>query len=91
TCKVDAAYLGALARANLHASPDFFKQLSLEFQQLKLTVQILETFIFRASVRGYELGDKRLLLILDQLEIFASKAKYLLERLEKLLCGSCMD
>lgn len=80
-----------MARANLHASPDFFKQLSLEFQQLKLTVQILETFIFRASVRGYELEDKRLLLILNQLEIFATKAKHLLERLEKLLCGSSMD
>ena len=80
-----------MASANLHASPDFFKQLSLEFQQLKFTVQILETFIFRASVRGHELADKRLLLILDQLEVFILKAKHLLEGLEKILCGSRMD
>ena len=80
-----------MARANLHASPNFFKQLSLEFQQLNIIVQILETFIFRASVRGHELGDKRLLLILDQLEVFITKAKHLLEGLEKILCGSNMD
>ena len=80
-----------MARANLHASPDFFKQLSLEFQRLNITVQILETFIFRASVRGHELGDKRLLLILDQLETFVTKAKHLLEGLEKILCGTRMD
>ena len=80
-----------MATANLHASPDFFKQLSLEFQRLKITVQILETFIFRASVRGHELGDKRLLLILYQLEIFVTKAKHLLEGLEKILCGVRMD
>ena len=80
-----------MARANLHASPNFFKQLSLEFQQLNIIVQTLETFIFRASVRGHELGDKRLLLILDQLEVFITKAKHLLEGLEKILCGSNMD
>ena len=65
-----------MATANLHVSPDFFKQLSLEFQQLKITIQALETFIFRALVRGYELGDNRLLLILDQLEAFVSKTKH---------------
>jgi len=80
-----------MAATNLHASPDFFKQLSLEFQQLKITVQTLETFIFRALVRGYGLGDNRLLLILDQLEAFVSKTKHLLERLEKILCGSSID
>ena len=57
-----------MASAKLHASADFFKQLSLEFQQLNLVIQALETFVFRASVRGRELGDNRLLLILNQLD-----------------------
>ncbi len=74
-----------MAYIKLHASPDFFKQLSLEFQQLNLTIHTLETFAFRASVRGHELRDKRLLLILDQLEVFVSTTKSLLEGLEKLL------
>jgi hypothetical protein len=74
-----------MAYSKLHASPDFFKQLSLDLQQLKLTIHTLETFAFRASVRGHELGDRRLLLILDQLEVFASKTKSLLEGLEKFL------
>ncbi|OJW51155.1 MAG: hypothetical protein BGO67_12575 [Alphaproteobacteria bacterium 41-28] len=74
-----------MANAKLHASSEFFKQLSLDFQQLKLVIQALETFAFRALVRGHELGDNRLLLILDQLEVFVSTAKHLLEGLEKLL------
>ncbi|HUX79180.1 MAG TPA: hypothetical protein VMW10_05485 [Alphaproteobacteria bacterium] len=74
-----------MAYIKLHASPDFFKQLSLDFQQLKLIIHTLETYAFRASVRGHELGDGRLLLILDQLEVFVLTAKSLLEGLEKLL------
>lgn len=74
-----------MVHTNLHASSDFFKKLSLDFQQLKLTIQTLETFATRASVRAQELGDRRLLIILNQLEVFLSKAKYLLENLEKLL------
>lgn len=74
-----------MANANLPASADFFKQLSLELQQLKITIQALQTFTFRASVRGHELGDNRLLLILDQLEVFVSMANRLLDNLEKLL------
>ncbi len=31
-----------MAGSKLHTSADFFKQLSLEFQQLDLTVQALE-------------------------------------------------
>lgn len=74
-----------MVHAKLHASSDFFKKLSLDFQQLKLTIQTLETFASRASARAQELGDRRLLVILNQLEVFLSKAKYLLENLEKLL------
>ena len=74
-----------MAVANLHVSSEFFKQLSLEYQQLSHSVHLLGTFTNRACVRGHELGDKRLLLIHDQLEIFVSVAKNHLENLEKLL------
>lgn len=75
-----------MAHAKLHASSDFFKQLSLDFQQLKLVIDIIETFVSRVSVHGYELRDTRLLLLMDQLESFIDAAKRLLEGFEKLLC-----
>ncbi len=75
-----------MADTKLHASPDFFKQLSLEFQHLDLIFQALETYAFRASVRSHELGDHRLTLILEQLEIFISRIQELRENLENLLC-----
>lgn len=75
-----------MAHAKLHASSDFFKQLSLDHQQLKLVIDIIETFVSRVSVRGYELRGTRLLLLIDQLEQFVTAAKSLLEGLEKLLC-----
>ena len=70
-----------MATGKLHTSTYFFKQLSLELQQLKLTIQLLETFVFRAKDRGQELKDNRLLLILDQLDGFVLNAKCLNDRL----------
>ena len=75
-----------MAYSKLHASSDFFKQLSLDFQQLKLVIEIIETFVSRVTMRGYDLRDARLLLIIDQLEAFVLSAKSLVEGLEKLLC-----
>lgn len=74
-----------MASAKLQASSDFFKQLSLEFQQLKLILHTLETFAHRATDRGYQLEDKRLLEILEQMEIFILNVKQLHNRLESLL------
>lgn len=74
-----------MATTSLSASAGFFKQLSLECQQLRLTTNLLEAFALRAKARGDELGDKRLLLILDQQEVFLANAKYLVECLEGLL------
>jgi hypothetical protein len=74
-----------MANCKLHVSQDFFKELSLKHQQLNFTIQILETFADRAWVRGYELGDQRLSLILDQLEVFVSIARSLTDSFEKLL------
>jgi hypothetical protein len=74
-----------MAVANLHVSSEFFKAYSLEYQQLSHSVHLLSTFTNRAWVRGYELGDKRLVLIHDQLEIFVSVTKRHVENLEKLM------
>jgi hypothetical protein len=63
----------------------FSRDLYHEVQQLSHSVQLLGTFTNRAWVRGHELGDKRLVLIHDQLEIFVSVAKNHLENLEKLM------
>jgi hypothetical protein len=74
-----------MAVANLHVSSAFFKEISLEYQQLSYSVQLLGTFTNRAWVRSVELDDKRLMLICDQLDIFVSVTKRHMENLEKLL------
>ena len=74
-----------MAVANLHVSSEFFKAHSLEYQQLSHSVQLLGTFANRAWVRGVELGDKRLMIIHDQLDIFISMTKIHMENLEKLM------
>ena len=75
-----------MALSKLPASAEFFKQLSLDYQQLRLTIQLLETFAVRALARGHELGDSQLLLILEQLEVFVLKTQDLLDDLEEPLC-----
>ena len=74
-----------MATSNLRVSADFFNQLSIEFQQLRITMQLLETFVSRAIRRGEELGDTRLILILDQALTFVERTQHLDDRLEKLL------
>lgn len=71
-----------MATSKLPASAHFFKQLSLECQQLRITLDLLDTLAFRASVRGLQLGDRPLLLILDQIEICVSRAQDFMDDLE---------
>lgn len=71
-----------MAIDKLPASADFFKQLSHECQQLKILIQLLETLAFRASVRGKQLGDPPLLVILEQMEICTAKTLQLMDDLE---------
>lgn len=61
-----------MANAKLYTSRDFFKEVSIESQQLQLIAQVLQTFIDRARVRGCRVGDNQLLLILDPVESFLS-------------------
>ncbi len=74
-----------MATPKLQASTDFFKKLSHEFQELKLMLTMLDTFVQRALVRACELKDERLLIILNQLEIFITMITHLSKRLEALL------
>ena len=76
-----------MAEPRLSAHAEIFKQLSLDCQQLKLILRILEELIFRALVRGRELGDSRLLILHEQLEVLALKAQQTTGDLEKRLCG----
>jgi hypothetical protein len=71
-----------MASTTLPASAEFFKQLSLECQQLRITLQLLDTLAFRALVRGRMLNDPPLLLILEQMEICVSKAQDFMDDLE---------
>jgi hypothetical protein len=74
-----------MANGNLHVSSEFFKTLSLESRQLNHTLHLLGTFAHRASVRGQELGDRRMVIIHHQLELFVSTAKRHAEGIEKLM------
>ena len=78
-----------MAEDNLHASRDFFKEITTEVLQLRLVAQHLQTFIDRARVRGSRVGDNHLLLILDQLESFLSVIRESSDRLEKI--GVCVS
>jgi hypothetical protein len=76
-----------MAEPRLSAHAEIFKQLSLDCQQLKLILRLLEELIFRALVRGRELGDGRLLILHEQLEVLALRAQRITDDLEECLCG----
>lgn len=73
-----------MADANLHALRDFFKEISIEVQHLRLIAQHLQIFIDRGRERGARIGDDHLLLILDQLERFTTAITDSSNRLEKM-------
>lgn len=68
----------------VHASRDFFNEISIETQQLHLITQYLETYVERTKAYGNQTGDARLLMLLDQLESFLWALKYSCKRLEKI-------
>lgn len=71
-----------MALSKLPASAEFFKQLSLECQQLRIMIRLLDELAFQALVRGRMLNDPPLLLILEQMEICSLKAQQLTDGLE---------
>jgi hypothetical protein len=74
-----------MAVANLHVSSEFFKQLSNEYYQLKLSLQSAEAFANKAWVHGRIEGDKRSVFLLEQVLAFISMAKHHMANLEKLM------
>ena len=74
-----------MAVANLHVSSEFFKVLSHEYYQLKLSLHSIETFANKAWVHGRIEGDKRSVFLLEQVLSFISMAKHHMESFEKLM------
>lgn len=74
-----------MAVGTLPASAEFFKQLSLECEQLRIVLEPLDTLAFRASICGRQLGDPSLLLILDQIKVCVSRAQNLVDDLDAML------
>lgn len=74
-----------MALGKLPASADFFKQLSLEYQQLKFIIQVQENFALGSLIHGRELERQYLLYIVEQLGVLILKTQQLRDKVEKLL------
>ena len=57
----------------VHASRDFFKELSNEVQRIKIALQSIQTFLDQARVRGSRVGDGELLTLLDHIVSFLNR------------------
>jgi len=74
-----------MAVAKLHVSSEFFKVLSQEYYQLRLSLYSIETFASKAWGHGSIEGDKRSVFLLEQVLTLISMAKHHMETLEKLM------
>jgi predicted DNA-binding protein YlxM (UPF0122 family) len=74
-----------MAIAKLHVSSEFFKVLSQEYYQLKLSLYSIETFVNKAWVHGNIERDRRSVFLIEQVLTFISMAKHHMEILEKLM------
>jgi hypothetical protein len=73
-----------MTEIRLHASRDFFNEISIEIQQLRLIAQYLQTYIERAKERVGQTRDYHLLMMLEHLENFLWALKDRCDRLEKI-------
>ncbi|MBA3813804.1 MAG: hypothetical protein H0X26_04850 [Alphaproteobacteria bacterium] len=73
-----------MTECNLHASRDFFKEISIESKRIKLMASSIQTFIDQARVRGCRVGDNELLTLLDHMESFFAIIQESSDRLEKI-------
>lgn len=76
-----------MALDKLPASAQFFKQLSLEYQQLKFNIQVQENFVLGSLIRGSELEERYLLYIIEQLGVLILKTQQVKDKVEKRLYG----
>lgn len=61
-----------MVNEKLHASDNFFKEISLEVRRIKVATQYIQPFVDQARVRGSRVGDSQLLGILDHVDVFLS-------------------
>ncbi len=74
-----------MGEPRLPASAEFFKQLSLEYQQLKFIIHVQENSVVGALIHGCELERQYLLYIIEQLEVLILKTQQLKDKIEKRL------
>jgi len=79
-----------MAKPNVPASADFFKQLSQNYEQLRFLLHVQETFAFGAAIHGYEPESQLLLYLIEQLGILISQTQKVMDKVEKRLrdCAS---
>lgn len=73
-----------MTEVRLHASRDFFNQISSESKRIQIGVQYIQTFVDQARVRGCRTGDQKLLELLDYMDVFFSIMRESSMRIEKL-------
>jgi len=73
-----------MTNVNVHASRDFFNEISTEAQRLRLSAQSQQVYIDRAKVRAARVGDTELLLDLYEVESFHSTFRESADRLKTL-------
>lgn len=73
-----------MTQVRLHASRDFFNQISSESKRIQIAVQYIQTFVDQARVRGNRTGDHELLELLDYMDVFFSIMRESSMRIEKL-------
>jgi hypothetical protein len=66
-----------MASEKLPALADFCKQLSREYQQLRLILQVQESFTSSVASYGYEDENRFLLYIIEHLDLLSFKAQQL--------------
>ena len=74
-----------MALGKLPASADFFKQLSREYQQLRLILQVQESFTSSVASYGYEDEGRFLLYIIEHLDLLSFKAQQVKGKVENRL------
>lgn len=73
-----------MTEVRLHASRDFFNQISRESKRIQIAVQYIQAFVDQLRVRGCRTGDHELLELLDYMELFFSTIRESSMRIEKL-------
>lgn len=72
-----------MAKPNLPASADFFKQLSKDYEQLRFMLRVQEAFTICAAIQDYDVEKQVLPYLIEQLEIFTFKIQQVKDKIER--------